>query len=351
MNLDGWMALRWLDVINEMPELRKIVRRGKVLARKKAIDRLEVAQGLVTAECEDDGGAIYSVRIRQAPLVSDVWDEVLDELAADASHSASLLAGRITEGCAEVFDLAGVDLFPFDVRDMTTFCTCADEGVLCRHAAATHVALAHAIELDPFLLFVFRGMPQADLLTKLRKRRGVSGVGDAAGADGQDLSGAAGSAAAASSMEPADAVLVGFWERGVVPHLAFRLGTDSEEHGGEPELPIVRALGAGPGGIDADEVVTVLAPVVKMAHKRVADIVEQASTADAPSEDLAAADTDNLGEILVAAAHQHGGLTSTFVAEAMSVSKTEARKYLQWLVEEGRLKISGKARSTKYVPV
>ncbi len=342
MNLDGWMALRWLDVIHEMPELRKVVRRGRVLARKKAVDRLEVSHGLVTAEVKDDGGATLSVRIRQSPLEDEVWDEVLDQLAEDAHHSASLLAGRVTEECAEVFDLAGIDLFPFDVRDMTTFCTCRDAGVLCRHAAATHHALAHAIELDPFLLFLFRGLDRDDLLRKLRERRGVPGATADAGQEGST---------SRLECEDGEALMTGFWERGVVPHLAFRLEADevTDEH--MVALPIVRALGQAPGGLSADAVVAVLAPIVAMAQRRVAEIVEQASSADTPLMSSETPDTEKLDEILVAAAHQHGELTTTFVSEAMGVSRQKARKYLQWLVEEGRLTVSGKARGTKYLPV
>lgn len=351
MSDDGWLALRWLDAINEMPELRKIVRRGKVLNRKKAVDQLEIAQGLVTAEVEDDGGAIFSVRIRQSPLEAEIWDELLDELAEDAHHSASLLSGRVTEECAEVFDLAGIDLFPFDVRDMTTFCTCSDEGMLCRHAAATHHAVAHALELDPFLLFVFRGMPREELLSKLRELRGVPAGGHAGGDAGDDT--------ASGEVESPESLLDGFWERGVVPHLAFRLEAEESEDEGEGDaedagqvaLPIVRALGQGPGGLNPEDMVTVLTPIVKMARRRVSEIVNQVSHADAVGEATTPADTENLDEILVAAAHQHGELTTTFVAEAMGVSKQQARKYLQWLVEEGRLTVEGKARSTKYLPV
>ena len=61
-------------------------------------------------------------------------------------------------------------------------------------------------------------------------------------------------------------------------------------------------------------------------------------------------EAESMDEVLVAAAHQHGALTTSLVAGALGISNTEARRYLQWLVAEGRLEVVGRARGTKYVP-
>lgn len=63
------------------------------------------------------------------------------------------------------------------------------------------------------------------------------------------------------------------------------------------------------------------------------------------------AEAGTLDHVLVEAAALHGWLTSSQVAKAMQIPQLRAREYLRWLVEEGRLRVKGRARSTRYFPV
>jgi len=58
---------------------------------------------------------------------------------------------------------------------------------------------------------------------------------------------------------------------------------------------------------------------------------------------------ERLDDILVAAARLHGGLSITQVSNAAGVSRTVARKWLSWLVEEDRLKKVGNSASQRFV--
>ena len=81
------------------------------------------------------------------------------------------------------------------------------------------------------------------------------------------------------------------------------------------------------------------------------DIVERYLDADPGSLDTPDPTVaTSMDDVLVAAAYQHGSLTTTFVSDALGVSQGEARRYLRWLVEEGRLVQVGRARGTRYVP-
>jgi hypothetical protein len=53
----------------------------------------------------------------------------------------------------------------------------------------------------------------------------------------------------------------------------------------------------------------------------------------------------------MAAAIRQGHLTTTTVAQALGVTVREAREFLQFLVNAGKLAIVGRARGTRYVPV
>ncbi|MGM0576843.1 MAG: IS66 family insertion sequence element accessory protein TnpA [Myxococcota bacterium] len=59
---------------------------------------------------------------------------------------------------------------------------------------------------------------------------------------------------------------------------------------------------------------------------------------------------ESLDDLLVAAAGRHGYLKTGMVADALDVSSATARRYLKWLVEEGRLRRVGKKRGTRYFP-
>jgi len=348
VNLESWIAQRWLDPVQDATDLRKQVRRGKVLARKGKVKNLTVRPGLVTAEVQNDTGGVLAVKIRQPVLHEASWDEMVEVLADNPGFSALLLDGRISEDMVEAFDLLGIDLFPFDLLDLTHFCSCHEDTARgCTHAVATHFALASALGADPFLLFEFRGRPGSWLIEQLRARRDEAKGGVAS--DDEDGAGAAGAEEDADergALEPAEAVLDGFWERGVLPHIGFR--ARKEDLDASESLPVIRALGPGPGEIPPDRVADVLAPIVRQARRRAEDIIEEAAEATSIPT-MEEVDMDSLDDILVAAAHQHGVLTSSFVAKALGIGQREARRYLLWLVEEGRLEKVGRARGTKYV--
>jgi uncharacterized Zn finger protein len=331
------IAAAWLAPMLDSRELRTQVRLGRVLHRKGWVEQVQVRPGLITAEVKSDFGGFSTVRLRQPVISEHSWDGLLDAIAGHAGHAAALVAGRVGPGIAEIFQEGGEELCPFDVRDVTNFCSCReDAAVACTHAVAVHFAVSRAIEVDPFVLLEFRGRSKDAILEALRARRTTPGRVPEPEED-EDL-------------EPAEALADGYWERGVAPHLAFRLRAEELSH--DESLPVVRALGPGPGETSPDDVAAALSPLVRVALERIREAIGLFAAEDdgaAPVPDAVGA--RSLDEVLVAAAHQHGSLTTKFVAEALSVGSGEARRYLQWLVEEGRLRMEGKGRGTRYVPM
>ena len=56
----------------------------------------------------------------------ETWEEVLGKLASGAGFSAMLLSGQLSEEIVAVFEEVGVELFPFDLRDVKSFCACRE---------------------------------------------------------------------------------------------------------------------------------------------------------------------------------------------------------------------------------
>lgn len=77
--------------------------------------------------------------------------------------------------------------------------------------------------------------------------------------------------------------------------------------------------------------------------------LEGAGSADAPATAPAASDATRLDNVLIEAARVHGGLSITQVANAAGVSRSVARKWLNWLVEEGRLQKTGRSASQRFI--
>ncbi len=330
-----WWSQRWLDCVLEARELRIAVRKGRVLARRGRVKRIEIRPGLVTAQVETDDGGSHSVRLRQRPLDQATWDGVVKSLAEEASHAAWLLAGKLTEPMVDAFEAEGAEVFPLDLHDLTYWCACGDDSAMCVHAVAVHFALAEAIAHDPFVLMEFRGRGRERLMEGLSGHRPtvVEEVSDELEVDDE--------------REAVTSLSKKYWKAGVLPHLAFVMRVDEVRDG--DSLPVVRALGAGPSDTGADVIADTLTPIVRVACERLLKSVDRAVDAQLPVTE-AKGDAESMEEMLVSAAHQHGALTTSLVAGALGISNTEARRHLQWLVQEGRLEVVGRARGTKYIP-
>jgi len=336
----SWLEKRWLSPILEANELRKAVRLGKVIARTGWVKDLAVVAGRITAKVRSETGRPLDVSIRMDPI-DEVWDAVAERLANEAALAADVLGGRVSERLAAVFEEEGHDLFPFDLRDIKNFCPGHPDDPNCVDAIAVHFEFARLITAHPMTLFEFRGRSQASLIETMRElRKGELTVESDAEDDADPAS---------AGLEDPGSLTEGFWERGVVPHLAFRI--ERTRLSEADALPVVRALGPGPGETSPEEVVRVLAPLMRTARKRM-DAIHDRAESDAVEMEQAPDPmaADSLDDLLVAAAHQHGYLTSGFVAKALNIDPREARVFLKWLVDENRLVSIGRARGTRYFP-
>jgi uncharacterized Zn finger protein len=332
-----WWSQRWTDLVTQSRELRVTVRKARIVVRRGRVHDLAVRSGLITAEVEDESGTSHSVRLRHRPIDDEVWRSAVECLGKEAGHAAWLLSGRISEDIIHLFDKEGADIFPYDYRDLACFCSCLNDTEMCVHAVAVHFAFSDAMAGDPFILLEFRGRGREQLMAELKAHTSAhladEGFGQQEGPELDDVKSLAN----------------GYWEAGEVPHLAFRwTGASGSE---EEALPVVRALGPGPAETPPEIIADVLSPLVSFAGRRLAQIIDKVAEEEVALLPESIQDEKSMDEVLVAAAHQHGELTSAFVAEALGIGKPEAQRYLQWMVSQGRLAVIGQKRATKYVPV
>ena len=353
---DAWIFNRWTAPIFDLVELRQQVRRGKVLARKGGVKDLQIRAGLLSAEVVSDSGETHAVKIRMDIIDQPTWVAVVEAISSEAALAADLIRGRLSERLAEIFEEAGHDLFPFDLRDVSSYCSCREDAKVCTGAVATHVHFAEVIQADPMKLLAFRGRDKTWLEDEVKERRGGAAPGPVSrtaarpGKGGAKKEARAESRGESDAWAPASTLKDGFWFRRELPTIGFQVEHELYEEG--EAFPVVRALGPGPGDIAPGDLADALTPMLRSARLKVEHILDRAEhESEAPLPEVEAVpEAEPLDELLIAAAKRQGQLTTGMVSQALGVSAREAREYLQFLVTAGKLQVVGRARGTRYLP-
>jgi uncharacterized Zn finger protein len=166
----NWWAARWIAAMERLVDNGRLAR-GRSYARQGQVLSLDEIKDGIQARVQGSQRQPYRVTIRVAPLADAQWEQVLDALAGQALFTAQLLAGEMPQEIEQVFQSAGVSLFPERGGDLQTNCSCPDHANPCKHVAATHYILGERCDEDPFLLFRLRGRSQEQVLAALRQRR------------------------------------------------------------------------------------------------------------------------------------------------------------------------------------
>lgn len=135
--------------------------RGRTYTRGGRVRDLEVAPGKVRARVLGNDVRPYSVTIGLSVLSKERWATMDQALLDDPRSRDCLVAGVMPPEIEDVFDEAGLVLFPHRGRDLSVQCSCPDVESPCKHAAAVLYAVAAASDGDPFLIFRWRGHPTA----------------------------------------------------------------------------------------------------------------------------------------------------------------------------------------------
>ncbi len=163
----NWWTKRWMAVLEnhymgaELPRGRAYAQAGQVLA-------LKIENGTVSAVVQGSREKPHKVEIRFKPAPKTQWGKLTTLLSSRAIYAAKLLSGQMPESIEETFEENGVSLFPKDINDLETSCTCKLGG-LCRHIIAVYYLLAEEFDRDPFLFMRLRGLDRDRLIANIGK--------------------------------------------------------------------------------------------------------------------------------------------------------------------------------------
>jgi uncharacterized Zn finger protein len=169
---ETWWSQRFIELLESF-EVGSRLARGRNYARRGQVIELEVEPGVVLAKVQGSRYTPYRVRIRANVLTDQQWRRVEKAMAARALPLAKLLAGEMPRDIEDVFAACKLTLFPSSNAELKASCTCPDWENPCKHVAAAYYILAERFDENPFLIFAWRGREKAELLERLRARRGV----------------------------------------------------------------------------------------------------------------------------------------------------------------------------------
>jgi uncharacterized Zn finger protein len=165
-----WWADQWLELINQY-RFKKRLERGWKYAREGHVlsIRFEGQQALAIVQGTDPEP--YKVSLGLDPLSDEDWEYVIDLLSQRAIFPAKLLAGEMPPNIEDVFAASGLRLFPFNLSEVRSRCSCPDKANPCKHVSAVYYLLGDRFREDPFVIFQLRGRTRSQILAALQEKR------------------------------------------------------------------------------------------------------------------------------------------------------------------------------------
>jgi len=162
----SWWAKRWIAVLEGF-DIGARLARGRSYARNGQVLEINIGKGLVRAKVQGSRPRPYEITIQARTIAAADWEKLAKALASQAIFAAKLLAGEMPRDIEKAFEGAGLSLFPAQLGDLQTKCSCPDWSNPCKHIAAVYYLLGEEFDRDPFLIFALRGLARDELIALL----------------------------------------------------------------------------------------------------------------------------------------------------------------------------------------
>ena len=165
-----WWVQRWLELLDSY-RFKKRLERARNYAREGNVLSIEFEGAKVLAKVQGTEAEPYQVFLALDCFTDEDWEYLIETLGEKAIFSAQLLAGEMPPNIEEVFTANGLSLFPFQLSEINSRCSCPDKANPCKHIGAVYYQLADRFSEDPFVLFRLRGRTKEQILDNLRQLR------------------------------------------------------------------------------------------------------------------------------------------------------------------------------------
>ena len=151
----------WCEHLESFSEYTARLAHGRAYVRNGSVCHLAIEAGGVDAMVV--GSAIYPVTIRIRQLGKEAWTAIRAACAGRIGSVRELREGRLTAGVTETITDRGAGLFP-QPGEIVSDCECSDRATMCKHAAAALSGVGSRLDDSPELLFLLRGVDEAELI-------------------------------------------------------------------------------------------------------------------------------------------------------------------------------------------
>ena len=166
----AWWVEQWMELINSY-RYKKRLERAWGYAREGNVTSIRFEGRRVHARVQGTEEKPYKVKLWLDVLDDEDWEYVIDALAKKAKWSAQLLAGVMPKDIENAFATTGKRLFPFNLQEVKSECSCPDQANPCKHISAIYFLMGDQFKEDPFILFQLRGKDRNTLLSSLVEKR------------------------------------------------------------------------------------------------------------------------------------------------------------------------------------
>ncbi len=166
----SWWVQQWMELINSY-RYKKRLERAWNYAREGNVMSIQFEGRRIHARVQGTEDKPYKIKLWLDILNDEDWAYVIDALAKKAKWSAQLLAGVMPNDIEEAFATTGKRLFPFNLQEVKSECSCPDKANPCKHISAVYFLMGEQFKEDPFILFQLRGRDKNKLLSDLAKKR------------------------------------------------------------------------------------------------------------------------------------------------------------------------------------
>ncbi len=167
-----WWVEKWLELLDSS-RFKKRLERGRSYSREGNVLKVEFKQSQLIAEIQGTDEKTYRVTLALDVFSDQDWGYIIATMSEKAILSAQLLVGEMPLEIEQVFIKNGLSLFPYNLTEVRSSCTCPDKTNSYKYIAAVYYQLAARFSEDPFIIFQLRGKNKAQILEALRVSRSL----------------------------------------------------------------------------------------------------------------------------------------------------------------------------------
>jgi uncharacterized Zn finger protein len=161
----------WCEHLEKFSDFENRLPRGRTYVRNGSVCHLGIGKGKIVAKVS--GSELYDVEIKIRGLPEAKWTGIKRSCAGRVGTLLELLQGRLSKEVMQVVADRDNGLFPLP-REISLDCSCPDWAEMCKHVAAVLYGVGARLDEKPELLFLLRGVDQAELVGEDAGRAVVS---------------------------------------------------------------------------------------------------------------------------------------------------------------------------------